>query len=364
MANIYTRGNTLWVHYSINGKQYRESTKLKNTKANKKVVLSRCAHLDDLIENNIQITVQDLIFEKYDRKEIMKTFIDLESEFNRFIESKNSKHKSMFKSAFKKFQESNEVISNLPLLKLNSINESHYLRFKKYLMDNLTYDSARTYISYMNVFINDCIKRDIYLHKNPFIRMKRHDKKEIRIIKKSHVQLILDYLEKNNLELFRFIYFLRYSGFRLREAIELRWEQINFDENIISMTNFKDNRNDLFPLGINNGLLRDLLLNFRNKSGKVFDLKYEWVRVPFQNAIRKINEMKKQENDDFQELPIYTIHDLRRTFVSELAQSNLSQFEVKNLARHKDSSTTERYYVSLDLKKSSEKFNSYLRLTA
>ena len=122
------------------------------------------------------------------------------------------------------------------------------------------------------------------------------------------------------------------------------------------MTTFKDNnRNDIFPLNIENGILLKFLKSFRKNSGRVFEVN-QWAVKNFQKAIESINTEKKKTDKKFKDIPKYTIHDIRRTFGSKYA-NRLMPIELMKLMRHKELSTTLRYYVNIQMTDIAEKLN-------
>jgi integrase len=118
------------------------------------------------------------------------------------------------------------------------------------------------------------------------------------------------------------------TGFRKGEALNLEWKNIDFDEKIIKLWNEKDNRNDVFPLFAE---LESFLLEFRS-NGKVFSFVGS-------NHIAKI--LKREFNISFK--------DFRSTFASNKAK-DFKSFELKELLRHKKVTTTEQYYVNIDVR--------------
>jgi len=264
----------------------------------------------------------------------------------------------MYDSAFKKLRE----VIDTSKIKLADISSVTYETYKKHLIgnknsnDNVAYNTARTYINYMNIIFNRAIKSGIYKKENPFIRLKRKDKLFIRTIPENEFELILNYLKETNLKLYRYIYFMKLTGFRLDEAIQLKWEQIHWDENVIDMITYKDSRHDLFPLNIEKGILKEFLLSFRKESGIIFNLNKDWVRVPFQKAIEKINEINKKDNKKWNDIKKYTIHDIRRTFGTKYAKL-LMPIQLMKLMRHKDITTTLRYYVNMEVTDIADELN-------
>lgn len=355
MANIYIRGKTIWIHYSVDGKLYRKSTTLKNTKQNLKLARNKCYDIEYMIDNHIMPTDDDVVVKRrVVEKEQSEFFIVT---INKLLESyistetPSDTNTNMYRLAVKKLGEIVDI--NMPI---DSVDEILYNTFKEYLLKNVSYETSRTYINYIRILFNYAIKTERYKKRNPFTRLKRREKKYITVIPEKYFDLILNHLKEKNIDVYRFIFFLKHTGFRLNEGLQLEWEQIKFNEKIISFTTFKDNNsNDIFPLNIENGILIKFLKSFRRESGKVFNTN-KWVLKHFQKAITTINTEQKKLNKKFKEIPRYTIHDIRRTFGSKYA-NRLMPIELMKLMRHKEINTTLRFYVNIQMNDIAKKLN-------
>jgi integrase len=356
-VNVYIRGNSIWCNFSIQGILYRKPFKIKNNKNNYRLALNRASELEEMLDNNIIPSDDDIIIKSVLKKPVNSEkdiVFTLDNYIKTFIESGHfsDRNKGMYNAAYKKFQE----VIDTTIIQVSDVNSIHYGTFKEYLLEKLTYNSARTYIGYMSIIFSKAINAGIYKGKNPFIRLKRKDKLFIRILTDKHLDLILEHLKKDNINLYRLVYFISKTGFRLNEAVELTWEQIKWKEKMIDLYNFKDNRYDLFPMNLENGTLIEFLSAFQKDSGKVFNVNYYWVTKPYQKAIKAINEEMKVNNKKWKDIPNYTIHDLRRTFGSKYAK-RLMPLELMKLMRHKDVETTLRYYVNMEMNDIVDKLN-------
>jgi integrase len=352
MASIVQRGDSLYIHYSVDGILFRKSLKLKVSKENRRLAENKRYEIEDMILNNILPTDVDLKIERVTTEQNKKalewlTNKSLHDYAESFLSDKpNSINRKVGECAYKKFQE----VINTSELKVNEVTEFVANTYQDYLIEKkLSYNTQRTYINYMNIMFGYFIKKKIYTDENPFVRLKRKDSKFITTIKDEHMKLILEYLKKNNTELYRFINFLRLTGFRLNEGLQLEWNQIKWKENVISLTTFKDNnRNDIFPLEIERGELKRFLLSFKQENGKMFKLNREYILKPFQKCIVAINKEQKEKNKKWIDIPRYTIHEIRKSFGSKYA-SKLKPISLMKLMRHSNIETTLRYYIQLDV---------------
>lgn len=361
MASIAVRGKSLYIHYSVSGTLYRKPLKLKNNKKNMLLALNKAYEIEEMIDNHILPTDADLIIERTttEKIEFGKSFFTNQSLYeylnNYTSNMPKSKNKLMFDAAIKKFN----ALFDTKEMKLHQVTEIIANTYKENLLTTMAYSSVRTYMNYMRIIFNSFIKSKIYTEENPFKRLKRKDAKYIVTIPDEHLDLILNYMKDYKPELYRLLFFLKQTGFRLGEAVSLTWEQIKWKENVIDMVTHKDNnRSDLFPLNINNGVLKDFLLSFKLESGKIFNVNQHYVLEEFQRTINKINKEYSKEDSNFKKLPKYTIHQFRKTAISRWAKI-LSPMELTTLARHKDVSTTMRYYINIGVNDIANKINAY-----
>ena len=126
------------------------------------------------------------------------------------------------------------------------------------------------------------------------------------------------------------------TGMRLREILNLKWNQINFNARIIKVDNAKNGR--IRFVDINTPLLRELQM-LRSRDGQspcVFSnpetgKPYLDVKKGFKAACRRA------------EISGLRFHDLRHTFASRLVEKGVHLITVKDLLGHSTVKMTERY---------------------
>jgi len=348
MANLYIRGKTIWVFYSMDGKQFQTSTKLKNTKKNKAVVLNKLAYLEDIVADNGSIPTNFFRDERElsspsasNRKTKYPDDMSFRQVYEKYISEflKSRVNKSYYKCAV----ESWEKFSDDRPIKSFTANHITYWQ-NQILADGYAYETMRTYSRYVKIIFNYAIKLKLYDEINPVIVPKAREKKLLNTMKDEHAKKIFKYLKKENTNLYQFVYFLYLTGLRVNEALSLTWDNILFDKQLISMITFKDQkRPDIFPLNIDNKLV-PFLKSFEKKEGKLFEHTSGYLIKCFQKALKKCK------------LPKHTLHDLRRTFATRYA-SILKPIELKTLMRHKNVDTTLKYYVEIDILDIGKKLN-------
>lgn len=135
-------------------------------------------------------------------------------------------------------------------------------------------------------------------------------------------------------EQLRFLQLLHLTGLRTGEAVNLKWEDIDYSRGVIKVRNEKEDRDDYVDLIPQ---IRDLLTPVRKRSGKIFPYTQDGLKF-FPRAMKKLNMS-------------YCLHDIRRTFGSRLANAGIKPLDLMAAMRHKNIKTTMRYYIDMDIKR-------------
>lgn len=137
-----------------------------------------------------------------------------------------------------------------------------------------------------------------------------------------------------------------FSGLRLGELLNLNWSMINFDQKIITLMNSetfttKSKRERIIPI---NQALMDILKRLHAKRTK-FDFENRVFlkrnRFPFNDNYISRTFKKAVGAAGFNKR--FHFHTLRHSFASNLVQSGVSLYVVKELLGHKDITTTQIY---------------------
>jgi integrase len=136
---------------------------------------------------------------------------------------------------------------------------------------------------------------------------------------------------------------LLFTGCRLSEVLNLRWDQVDFEAGIITLRETKAGRPQVVVI---NAPARQVLTGLHKTKGS------EWVfpsigdasrplsKTAIENAWQRIRSAAKLED--------VRLHDLRHTVGSHAGQSGANAFLVRDLLRHKDLSMTGRYVNRAD----------------
>jgi integrase len=190
-------------------------------------------------------------------------------------------------------------------------------------------------------FFNWCVRKKI-INENPIEHIKE-ESKPVEIIPKPEFEKLLEYAKSKNKHAYYFMKFLEMTGFRRSTALELKWEQINFNEKFIAADNVKKDRVFEFPLTddlIN--LLKEMEIK---KDGNVFS--YKKGGLKFWYRYQRLLEFPK----------IYGLHQIRKTFISRLVNENYSLYDVAVLADHKSIKTTLKHYTKANINRIREQLN-------
>jgi len=135
-----------------------------------------------------------------------------------------------------------------------------------------------------------------------------------------------------------FVYLALTTGCRRNELLKLAWDRVDYDNAWLLITGTKSHRDRLQPLP-NEAIpmLREVQAQTMRDGGPFVSL-----GAPSQvcHRFRQIVEAAG--------IAHCTIHDLRRTFCTDLARLGVNQVVAQRLAGHASSSTTARYYQHVD----------------
>lgn len=174
----------------------------------------------------------------------------------------------------------------------------------------------------------------------------REEKNTFGALSNKELNLILDYIqsdvlkEKNKLMLFVLID----TGIRINELLNIKINNINFNNNTILLTNTKSHnpRKVIFSDFVGT-MIKEYI--FKNEiNDKLFEMTYSGVIAVFNRIEKKLN------------LNNFHPHMLRHTFASRLHKNGATVFEIKNLLGHSSVSITERY-IHFDLDDLIDKFH-------
>jgi integrase len=237
-----------------------------------------------------------------------------------------------------------ERLGDIPL------NRFSFMELEKFFTETYqrTKQGARTYLIALKSAFNKAILWD-YLDQNPFnkIKLPKIPKNNPSFIDEIELSQIVS--KENNETLKQIYLFAFYTGMRLGEITNLKWNQVSFSERIIRVMNTdefttKGKRERIVPL--NDKVFNILSEIFPKiisiqKDGYVFNknrfmFNPDYISKNFKKAVREsAKENLIDESIHF--------HDLRHSFASNLAKRGVSLLIIKELLGHTDIKTTMIY---------------------
>jgi integrase len=147
-----------------------------------------------------------------------------------------------------------------------------------------------------------------------------------------------------------------FTGLRRREAAGLRWDWIDFDQKTLALPDTKNGYPHNLPLS---GYLYNLLKS-REDNGSEFVF-------PGSGKTGHLEEPKKSVANIRSRSEIYfTIHDLRRTFITIAESLDIRDYTLKRLLNHRSSGDVTDGYIMSDverLREPMEKISAFIQST-
>lgn len=315
-----------YINYLVNGKQYRHSLKTNDKRIAKELLK--------------QYQIGSIPTKEQTQKIKTNTVQNLVWKYLKFCENHYTpKTLSGIRFHLKQLSATNPKldITDLDFTVLNSLVNNQNTKYQ-----------SRLSRSYLSMFFNWCIDNGYYTNDNPIVKIKK-----VKIPQKLPVYITIDELElildgTNYLDMkirtliHDVILFAFYSGFRLNEITSLKWDQIDFENNIISLDNqtSKTKSGKIRVVPISHKIQPMLLNRFKGKRSEfVFEHNYSnrninfLVSKNFKSIIKNIPKINQTTH----------FHTLRHSFASCLIQKNINVVTVSKLLGHANISTTMIY---------------------
>ena len=281
----------------------------------------------------------------------LKQFQDEYLEAIRYTHKESYLQRSV-KPAFKSLL---NYTGNVPLSNLN-------IRLMEKYFNNSFHKSKYTTALYYRVLkaaFNKAIDWN-YIDSNPIQKIKIPKIQKVKpvFISESELEIILNYVVPENLkDVYKFLFF---TGLRAGELINLKWNNVNLNENILQIgdENFQTKSKEIrfipIPEPVKNILINlfpNILKTKNNyvfKKSNGFPYSVNYLSKQFKKAVKQTNLDEKIH-----------LHSLRHSFASNLVQKGVPLATIKELLGHSSISVTEIYaHVNFDtLRKAIDKVN-------
>ena len=336
MAHIKKRGRILWIKYydRLLGTSKEFSTKIEATKegwVEARKLLKQFEAKHELNENFVEYIPSKKFSDCYDE----------------FLGSKKFKPKT--KEIYDRIK---DIIIEVSTDKnVSSFNNTDYRKLLLFF-DKKEYsnNTQGIYSSHLHSLF-EFFKELNYIKENP-IKVISRKIKAPESIDDSDLRVILNHLYyKEKKDQYYLIMFLLITGFRISSALALTWKDIDFENGFIIAPNVKKDRQFFFP--ITNDLERLLHEMGIKKDGPVFNYSINGLRF-----FLRLQRTLLCHKDGPKITKSYTLHQLRKTFITKLLERGMPIHTVKALADHTNISTTLNYYASINVKKIRDEMNS------
>ena len=321
---IYKRGNIYWTEFIVSNKRYQMSTKTKDKKLAEEVAAALQA---DVVRNKFNIPA------KYKAE---KVFSEVWEEYIKSLNNtpRNIKNKEL---VYKHITFYNKNISEI----LQSDIKAYQLQRKLEVISSeknigkreqdINFRWINIEITTLHHFFNFCIEKG-YIDKNPCAGIKKlNELSRLKTLSDEDIEkLINGATNKLTKDL---ITFLILTGCRKGEALNLKWDDVDMQNDVIAIKGTKTKYDRYIPISKPlKELLRrieknqDVLYVFQRNGAKLADFKRS-----FHTACKNAG------------LKDMHIHDLRHVFASKMVMNGTSLFITGELLGHRTTQMTKRY---------------------
>ena len=323
---IFTRGKTYWCEFEVDKKRYQYSCKTQDKDIAEEVASAIHA---DTIRNRFNIPSKN----KADRifgevwQEYLKTLNNAKGTLaNKIFAAKH------FLPIFQNKDITSLTVTDIERYslkrKLETLNAPKNAEKRE---QEINYRWINLEITTLRHFFNFCIKRN-YIDKNPCTGIKKlNELSRLKTLSDSDIQkLISGSTNKLTRDL---ITFLIYTGCRKGEALNLKWDDVDLQNNVIAIKGTKTKYDRYIPIS---KPLKELL--------KAVEKNQDCLYV-FNDNGRKLGDFKRSfhtacRNAGLKDL---RIHDLRHVFASKMVMNGTSLYITGELLGHRTTQMTKRY---------------------
>ncbi|MHB1645616.1 MAG: tyrosine-type recombinase/integrase [bacterium] len=324
--NIYKRGNIYWCKFRVDNKLYQYSCKTKDKKLAEEVAAAINA---DVVRKKFDIPVKYKAVKSFSDlfSNYLKTISNLPSTVNRKI--------AALKHLLPAFKEKDiTAITAFDIEKYQAQRKKEIIAYTKNINkreQEISFKSINNEVLILSNFFNYCIKSD-YIDKNPATGIKKlNELSRLKTLSDDDInKLIAGATNKLTRDL---ITFLIYTGCRKGEALNLKWENVDLQNNVIAIKGTKTKYDRYIPIHTQ---LKELLNGIERKDG---------CEYLFNDDSRKLGDFRRSfktacRNAGLKDL---RIHDLRHVFASKMVMNGTSLYITGELLGHRTTQMTKRY---------------------
>jgi integrase len=238
--------------------------------------------------------------------------------------------------------------------KVSEISKDHFVKLDRYLKNkNRSEYTINHYFSLLKTLFNYAIKKGKYRGENPINEIKPYTvgekRREYTPEEISRILAAAETVEKEARKdahmqkyIKRITLLLLYTGMRIGEIYNLKWENIKEDKIILKRTETKQKKEKIVPITKSIRLILEDLRDKRRKDGYVLPLGKRAKKLWMTDIIKKIKKYSRIEDFDF--------HSIRHTastiMVSEALGRGVSLADIMKVLGHSRMETTLKYIHS------------------
>lgn len=325
----------------ITGKLKSESAKTREESVAKKKAKDKTAKLRLQIQDNRLMTPGD---HRLKLNEAFQLFIS-QNEFKpKTIRAHSTALDHLLGAAGDKYL---YQYSNFDMFKLKDrLNKPRILKTKdgREIEKPRAKNSKANYTRHLSIFFNWMIEKKLI--KENIIEMIETESKDVSVIPQDDLDTIFSDIKKINPKHYELLRLKYLGAYRVEEVLAVTPEDFDLKNNILRIRNFKGGRDDMIPMVKD---LRDHIVSMKlHKSGRLTTITYAGLRSFWERC------MKRVKLD-------YTLHQLRKTRGTELANSGVKPLFLQQFMRHKNFGTTQQYYIKIDIKQAEKNINSVIK---
>ncbi len=338
----------MWIDFFYQSKRYRRSLELEATKANTKLAQTK------IIPEIVYKLNQGTFFELEEKKANEDITVDEMAKMS-FEMHKHERREFTRLSIASNYER--HIKKPFGKRTIKGIKPSELAIWQNKLCDKLAPKTIRTIF---NTILDDALRDDIVV-KNPFTHIKSPVLVDVREKKPFSVEEIFKILEYADEKMRAFFALGFFTGMRTGELIGLKWEDVDFEENIIKVRRSRRQGVETLPKTVNS--IRDveiidvLLAHIKThrelcRAEQVYMFE-TYKGEPF-NTTDKISVWYWKPLLESLGIPYRNLYQMRHTFASMMISNGEDILWVSNMLGHKDSSMTlEKYarYVKRNDKK-------------
>ncbi len=320
--SIIKRGKYFYYLFYLNGKKYRGSCRTTDR------------NLAKAVENSVRGDVVRKTFELPIERNIL-----FSTAWNDYVKNLNNStgtikgkisHSKHFLPIFENRNLASITLSDIKRYQLERKLETMSMdKNKRKRESEISFKTVNNEINTLSNFFNYAIENG-FLQINPAIKIKKlNELKRIKTLSDEQIYKLIGSFKSKSIK--DLISFLIFTGCRKGEALNLKWDDVDLQNGIISIKATKTNEDRRIPVS---EVLKKLLMNMDRTSEYVFARKGKRIKHFYKSFYSACGKLGLKD---------FHIHDLRHVFASKMVMNGTSLYITGELLGHKTPNMTKRY---------------------